>query len=198
MATVRFNAFLYKSLSYTAVHGTVNPTILSTRTFAKSPSSTKKTTTKKSTKAASKPKKVTKKDEKLQKLLKQYPDPKKPSRPLTAYFRFAADYRNKNKSSISPATIGTVAKSIGAAWRKLPDYEKSKYTQATAADSAKYKEAKKRYDESERPQQWLDKIIKLSKEKPPNSGYQLFMKKRLPVMKERNAGSPQPQILSVM
>lgn len=199
MTTIRFNAFVFKALSHTGIQ----PTILSTRHFARSPSSSTKSSTKfskSSTKKESKPKKTkraTKKDEKLAKLLKQYPDPQSPKRPSNAYIRFGAEYKKRKGVEISPETMGNVSRSIASAWRTLPDGEKSKFTQAAEVDKKKYKDAKKKYDDSGRAEQWVDKIVKLSQDKPPKSGYQLFMKKRLPQNRDKEPMTPQPQILSM-
>jgi len=206
MATIRFNAFMFKALSNTYGQSIA----ASTRQFNAKPIGTKpakpKAAKPKVVKAKKpkkpkvvKPKKPTKKDEKLKKLLKQYPDPTAPKRPMSSYLLFAEDYRNKNQSiqSLSPKNFGQVNKQIGAAWRGLADAQKSQYTQRFAADLKQYKAAKEQYTNSGKDKLWLDKLLKLSEEKPPNSGYQLFMKKRLPQIKERNPGTPQPQILSM-
>ena len=193
MATIRFNAFMFKALSNTGIYGYTQPTILS-RQFARTASSNKSNT---KSKSASKPKKVTKKDEKLAKLLKQYPDPQQPQRPLNAYLRFSADYKKRKGLQISPDTMGTVSRSVASAWRVLPDDEKSKYTQSYARDKKQYKDAMEKYGNSGRADKWLDKITKLAETKPPKSGYQLFMKKRLPQNRDEAPMTPQPQIMSV-
>ena len=206
MSTTRFNVLVFKALSNTGIHGCVQPTILSTRQFARTPS-TKSAKPKKEVKAKAKakakpkqepkPKRVTKKDEKIQKLLKRYPDPQQPKRPATSYIRFMSEYKKKNGLQVSPDTMGTVSRSVATAWRQLPDREKAKYTESFANDRKKYKDAKKKYDESGRGEKWLEKIIKLAEEKPAKSGYQLFMKKRFPQNKEKHPMSSVPQIMSV-
>eukprot|EP00486_Rosalina_sp_Unknown_P000333 CAMPEP_0201567640 /NCGR_PEP_ID=MMETSP0190_2-20130828/8218_1 /ASSEMBLY_ACC=CAM_ASM_000263 /TAXON_ID=37353 /ORGANISM="Rosalina sp." /LENGTH=125 /DNA_ID=CAMNT_0047987855 /DNA_START=254 /DNA_END=631 /DNA_ORIENTATION=+ len=88
-----------------------------------------------------------------------------------------------------------VSRSVSSAWRALTPVDKSKYQESYANDRTKYKDAMKRYKESGRANIWLDKILKLAEEKPPKSGYQLFIKKRMPQNHEKQ---PNAQIKDIM
>jgi len=188
MTAIRLNALLSKSMSNPHILAYSQPCIASSiciplRSFAS------KSTPKK---------KPTKKEEKIQKLLKQYPDPREPKRPQNAYLRFHSDYRQQDDMKLSPATLGAIAKRTSSAWANLPDHQKSQYTQQYAVENEQYKTAKERYEASNRPQEWLEKITKLAEERPPSSGYHLFVKKRTAMLKQQSNSPGAPtEILSM-
>jgi hypothetical protein len=134
---------------------------------------------------------------KEKKLLKKYPDPSAPKRPLCGYFLFIADYRKRQNLQISPSTIGNAARQMSAVWNKLTDAEKQRYNQTGKNGQIEYKQKKEQYDQSGRQQQWLDKITNLTKEKPAGTGYALFVKEVVPRIKKSNPTESPTQILSM-
>eukprot|EP01084_Bolivina_argentea_P319388 553973_1 len=183
MSTVRFNAFIFKALSGTSIRSYPSSTTLCSRHFAK--------------KSEKLPKAPTKSELKLEKLLKQYPDPLAPKRPSSSYLLYAVDYKAKFGLKTSPETMRTISKQIAASWRDLPETEKSAYTQRYAQNKNEWLRAKEIYDNENRAQFWKDKVSKLSKTKPPNSGYQLFMKSKLGEVRQQNPMALQPEVLSM-
>lgn len=68
----------------------------------------------------------------------------KPTRPLSAYFRFAAKYRSKFEGSVAE-----VAAKIGKAWGEASDSEKSKFQRQYDSEKAKYDKAMAKYTETD-------------------------------------------------
>eukprot|EP01084_Bolivina_argentea_P040534 74904_1 len=210
MATTRFNVFIFKALSNTAIY---SPS-LSTRTFIQQPATnktksatkttkTKKTSTKKAdkksgTKAKPKPKpeKVAKLTKKEEKLLKQHPDPNLPQRPTTVYCRFIKHYHQNNNISLNPSTMSTISKQTASAWRNLSDSDKAVYSQQYATERDQYKQFMEQYKANNKQQTWLDKLNRLIGTMPARNGYQAFIKKKVPKAREKNPLITPPQRLS--
>eukprot|EP01084_Bolivina_argentea_P123893 219542_1 len=158
MATARFNAFVFKALSNSSMYGYSATHIMSSRQFGRTPKKKEET----------KSKKDIKHEEKMKKLLSQYPDPSQPKRPAPTYIRFCAEYRKHNQTvTFSRETIASLSKEISKAWRTLPDRKKAVYSEQYAKERQQYKIAKQKYNDSNRRQLWLEKIVILAQEKPP-------------------------------
>jgi hypothetical protein len=72
------------------------------------------------------------------------PDPERPKRPLSPYFRFAADYRAQFKDVKIPAP------ELAAKWKALSEQEAAPYQQAFLQDKAAHDKEMERYKESGR------------------------------------------------
>eukprot|EP01083_Nonionella_stella_P201891 738118_1 len=145
MATARFNAFVFKALSNSSMYGYSATHIMSTRQFGRTPKKKEET----------KSKKDIKHEEKMKKLLSQYPDPSQPKRPSNSYFRFCAEYRKNDKmATLSRETIASLSKEMSTAWRALPDRKKAVYSEQYAKERQQYKIAKQKYNDSNRRQLW--------------------------------------------
>ena len=70
---------------------------------------------------------------------KKVKDPNAPKKPLTAYFAWMSENRERIKSENEGASIGEVAKIAGEEWRELDASSKSKYEKAYKAGMEKYK-----------------------------------------------------------
>lgn len=81
---------------------------------------------------------------------KKAKDPDAPKKPLTAYFRYQAEVRDKVTTELKEEMgddfkQAEVAKKIGAMWKKLSDAKKAKYKPSEKEMKA-YKAAKAKYD----------------------------------------------------
>lgn len=72
-------------------------------------------------------------------------DPNAPKKPLTAYFAWMNENRQRIKDENSGATIGEVAKIAGEEWRALDAGTKSKFEKAYKAAMEDYKEEMANY-----------------------------------------------------
>lgn len=143
-------------------------------------------------------KKSEKLEESRQRLLKSYPDPKAPVRPPSSFLRFAMDYRaNHQMPHLSRSTMGAVSNQISIAWRELPPSDKAVYEKRYESERQNYQQQKRKYEESNQSELWLEKIMKLSQVKPPNSGYKLFLKVTCPELKRDNPTLKPSLVLSV-
>jgi len=70
---------------------------------------------------------------------KKVKDPNAPKKPLTAYFAWMSENRERIKSENEGASIGEVAKIAGEEWRELDAGSKSKYEKVYKAAMEKYK-----------------------------------------------------------
>jgi len=70
---------------------------------------------------------------------KKVKDPNAPKKPLTAYFAWMSENRERIKNENDGASIGEVAKIAGEEWRELDASSKSKYEKAYKAAMEKYK-----------------------------------------------------------
>ena len=66
-------------------------------------------------------------------------DPLAPKKPLSAYFLFCAEERQKIQSSHSGMSVSDVAKELGLRWKNAPTELKSKYEQAASEKKDVYK-----------------------------------------------------------
>ena len=65
-------------------------------------------------------------------------DPNQPKRPLSGFFFFCQKVRPKFRAEEPKATLGDLAKKLGAAWRKLSDAEKAPYEDMARKDKKRY------------------------------------------------------------
>merc|ERR1712060_635665 len=76
---------------------------------------------------------------------KKEKDPNAPKRPLSAYFLFMADHREKVKLANPEFTITEIGKELGERWKTLDEVIKVKYQQAATKAREKYDQEKKYY-----------------------------------------------------
>lgn len=131
---------------------------------------------------------LSKKDKRL---LKQFPDPKAPKRPLTSYFRYAAHFQAQKKESLpimSRATMATISAAISKGWKSAPPQQKEKYARDSTVQFKAYAIAKKAYDDGKGRDKWLLFLKQHYKSRPPSAGYNGFVKESFADYMKTNVG----------
>ena len=72
-------------------------------------------------------------------------DPNQPKRPLSGFFLFCQQVRPKFRSEDPKATLGDLAKKLGAAWRKCSEEEKAPYEDMARKDKKRYEKDMETY-----------------------------------------------------
>ena len=72
-------------------------------------------------------------------------DPNQPKRPLSGFFFFCQYVRPTFRSEDPKATLGDLAKKLGAAWKKASDAEKAEYEEMARKDKKRYEKAMEVY-----------------------------------------------------
>ncbi|KAF9108805.1 exp1-like protein [Mortierella sp. GBA35] len=70
-------------------------------------------------------------------------DPNAPKRPLSSFFRFAQDQRQTGKFADLP--VKEQSKAIAESWKKVPEHEKTRYTDLARVASEAYKAEREAY-----------------------------------------------------
>lgn len=86
-----------------------------------------------------------KKKAKAPKKAKAKKDPNAPKKPLSAYFMFSKENRERLKEANPDAGVSDIAKLLGAEWKNVTAEEKAKYEKMAAKDKARYKEEMENY-----------------------------------------------------
>jgi len=74
-------------------------------------------------------------------------DPNAPKRPQTAFFLYAADFRQTVRDGLPEgSTVGEVAKELGRRWGELGDDEKAKYQEQAEKNKAQYEKDMEAYN----------------------------------------------------
>lgn len=125
-------------------------------------------------------------------------DPNAPKKPLTAFFSWAADNREKLQKKNKEASVPELSKIIATEWKGLNKKNKDKYEDAAKNDSNKYKILMNAYKHTASFQSHQARVaafkIHLTKKafkldpnmpKRPLSGYMMFCVETRPVVTEK-------------
>jgi hypothetical protein len=136
---------------------------------------------------------------------KKLKDPNAPKRPLSSYFFFSNERREKTKKALlaekPEAKVTDVAKALGAAWKDLSPKKKEKYEAMAKEAKEKYTEQMKDYErpsdeeladlDCNKKRQRGKSTTGKAKNKDPNrpkkqSGYILFCSEKRPEVKDKH------------
>lgn len=145
---------------------------------------------------------------KYEKNLVRPTDPNKPKRPLSAYFKWANENRDRVQKEMASAKLSEVTKALGDMWRELPDEEKESRNEEYRKEMDVYKEKNAaykqtseslEYDKSLREYQikmtW--KPFKKDDNRPKRapSAYMLFAADERPLVIENNPDMKLSQVM---
>merc|ERR1712228_1116047 len=91
-------------------------------------------------------------------------DPNKPKNPLSAYFLFMADVREKYQAENKGMKMGQISKLIGAEWKSLSDDDKKQYVEKNKALRAEWMEKMAEYKKSENYKEYVETLKKWEEE----------------------------------
>lgn len=77
---------------------------------------------------------------------KQAKDPNAPKRPMTAFFHYSNEHRDRVRKAHPQYKIGDIAKELSRQWNGLKANEKQKYEALSASDKQRYENEKAAYE----------------------------------------------------
>ena len=101
-------------------------------------------------------------DKQIQLILKKFPDPCLPIKPLPAYIEFSMELRIKYPDKAVSLSLGDFAKLASVEWKKLSENQRTKRTQKTRQAKLEWDGLMKIYHENDLHNKWMPLAIKLS------------------------------------